>query len=275
MEIYTGFRNITDAEIDSLHQGAFLDGFHPNQYVITESGNIFKLKLKNNRLELTRIKVDCIRDTKPKKGNIQQLMAFDMLGDRSIPIKFMVGIAGGGKTYLAIRYALTRLKNPDDPICKILFIRNPVPIGEGIGHLKGDFDAKTAPWVKPITDNLDGGLDEFNRMKFYEQIEFDVPDYMQGRSIDNTLFVFEEAQMTTRELMQVVGTRVGHNSEIIINGDYKQAVVNKFKGKKNGLLWAIEMFKNDVDAAVVTFVKSERSTTAEKFAKLDLDAELF
>lgn len=274
MEIYKGFRDITDQEIERLHNGESIKGFFPNQYVTTESGELYKLKYRKESLRLTRLVSEGIRDTVPAKGNIQQRMAYDMLLDRELDTKMMVGIAGGGKTFLAIRYALTRLKNPDDNIAKIIFIRNPVPIGEGLGYLKGDFDAKTAPWVKPITDNLDGGLDEFNRMKAFEQIEFEVPDYMQGRSIDNAIFIFEEAQMTTRELMQVVGTRVGAGSEIIINGDYKQAVVNKFKGKRNGLVWAIELLKTDIATGCVTFVKSERSKTAEKFANLDLDVVL-
>ncbi|WP_257064246.1 PhoH family protein [Priestia megaterium] len=260
MEHYTGFREISQKEIEDYYAGKIFDDIYINQYLKTDNGAL--LRVTDDGFKTLKYEIPTI-----KPRNKEQKMAFDLLEDDSIPIKALMGIAGGGKTYLALTHGIHKLKNHKD-IKRIMIIRQPEPVGKDIGYLSGNKDEKLAAWFKPITDNLEGGWQEFERRKANGEFIIDIPAFMQGRSIDNCFIIVDEAQLLTKEQVVMLGTRVGENSQIVFSGDYKQTLVDRYKGNKNGLVQMVEYFKGDKEFGCVTFSKSERSGVAGKFARM-------
>jgi PhoH-like ATPase len=86
--------------------------------------------------------------------NPQQLMALDLLLDKSIQLVTLLGPAGTGKTFLALVAALHELLVKDD-YEKILITRPVIPLGPDIGYLPGDIHEKLHSWMQPIYDNMD------------------------------------------------------------------------------------------------------------------------
>jgi len=74
--------------------------------------------------------------------------------------------------------------------------------------------------------------------------------------------IVDEAQnMTTHELKTIM-TRLDDDSKIVLLGDVDQADI-KLKPEDEGLLKAIEVFKDEPMFASIDLIKSERSKLAQ------------
>lgn len=62
---------------------------------------------------------------------------------------------------------------------------------------------------------------------------------MRGRSWDNALIILDEAQNTTPGEMKMFLTRIGENSQVVINGDVSQTDLKE----NSGLRTIIHMIK--------------------------------
>lgn len=62
------------------------------------------------------------------------------------------GLAGTGKTYLAVACAVDMLERNE--IERILFVRPAVEAGEKLGFLPGDLTQKIDPYLRPLYDAL-------------------------------------------------------------------------------------------------------------------------
>ena len=63
-------------------------------------------------------------------------------------LSFCIGPAGCGKTFLSVHRALRELGDKDSKIDGIVIVKPLVEAdGEKIGHLPGDIEEKTAPWM--------------------------------------------------------------------------------------------------------------------------------
>ena len=67
-------------------------------------------------------------------------------------VVFAVGPAGTGKTFLAVMYAVSKLK--DNEYRKIVLVRPVVEAGEKLGYLPGDLKEKIDPYLVPLYDGL-------------------------------------------------------------------------------------------------------------------------
>jgi PhoH-like ATPase len=85
--------------------------------------------------------------------NPEQACARDLILDDQSLIVSLVGIAGTGKTLIALlcAYELYRAGK----VSKIEVYRVNAEAGRQLGFLPGDLGDKMAPWAKPIIDNLD------------------------------------------------------------------------------------------------------------------------
>ena len=59
-------------------------------------------------------------------------------------VVFATGVAGTGKTYLAVAYAVNMLKS--ERVEKIILTRPAVEAGESLGFLPGDMKEKVDPY---------------------------------------------------------------------------------------------------------------------------------
>ena len=86
--------------------------------------------------------------------NTEQKEAVELLMDQRIKIVSLVGVAGTGKTLLAIATALEQVV--ERRLYKKIFIARPViPMGKDIGYLPGSEKEKMRPWMQPIYDNIE------------------------------------------------------------------------------------------------------------------------
>lgn len=159
----------------------------------------------------------------------------------SSSILFATGSAGTGKTYLAVAYAVSKLKKNE--IKKIIITRPAVEAGEKLGFLPGDLKEKVDPYLVPIYDALNEFLGKETVDKLVEKgvVEIAPLAYMRGRTLDHAVIILDEAQNTTSNQMKMFITRLGFNSKMIITGDLSQ--IDLQKGMSSGLMEATKILK--------------------------------
>ena len=159
----------------------------------------------------------------------------------SSSILFATGSAGTGKTYLAVAYAVSKLKKNE--IKKIIITRPAVEAGEKLGFLPGDLKEKVDPYLVPIYDALNEFLGKETVDKLVEKgvVEIAPLAYMRGRTLDHAVIILDEAQNTTSNQMKMFITRLGFNSKMIITGDLSQ--IDLQKGLSSGLMEATKILK--------------------------------
>lgn len=266
-EFYTGYMIVSadDRRVASIYEDRFENAFDllANQYLIVrDSDDKTKDIIRWNGDEHVPLKIpyDVI---KPK--NDLQACALDTLYNDQVPVKFILGTYGSGKTFLTTKVAV------DNVISKgkrnsIMAIRNPIGSGEEIGFLSGDFDDKTAGFFEPIIQHLEGGEQDAIRYERNGQLKKAIPYYMKGLSIDDSFMVVDEAEDLDAKLIKLIGTRMGENTVIAFCGDYNQS-----EGKyvnNNGLTYAVEALKGNPLVGVVVLDLDVRSEASRIFAEI-------
>lgn len=137
-------------------------------------------------------------------------------------ILLVKGPAGTGKTYMAVRDAISKYKDGD--IDKIVITRPNVTTGDDLGFLPGTLTEKMAPWTRPIIDvfNECFSVAQVNNMLASEELEIAPLAYMRGRTFKNCIVIADEMQNATPEQMKMLMTRVGDNCNMVITGDTDQ-----------------------------------------------------
>jgi len=276
-EIYTGFTShlVDDALIDRFYGGErlFLEEkdikLQPNQYVMLVSNANEKktalCKFKNYNFALSKVREFKEGVWGVKAKNKEQHFAFDMLMDESIKIVSLVGLAGCGKTLIALAAALEQTLEQE--IYKKIIVSRPVqPMGRDIGFLPGTLEEKMAPWVAPIKDNLeylmDGDKDNLQLLQDKGTIEVEAITFIRGRSIANAFIIIDEAQNLTMHELKTIITRVGEGTKIVLTGDVEQIDSAFLDATNNGLTYAVEKFKPYELTGHITLQKGERSAVA-------------
>ncbi|WP_206484217.1 PhoH family protein [Thalassotalea sp. G2M2-11] len=157
-------------------------------------------------------------------------------------ISFGIGVAGTGKTYLAVACAVDALERQE--IRRILLTRPAVEAGEKLGFLPGDLSQKVDPYLRPLYDALFEmlGFEKVEKLIERNVIEIAPLAYMRGRTLNDAFVILDESQNTTVEQMKMFLTRIGFNSRAVITGDVTQ--VDLPRGQKSGLRHAIEVLDN-------------------------------
>lgn len=156
-------------------------------------------------------------------------------------IVFASGVAGTGKTYLAVVYAVSQLKK--GLFQRIVLTRPAVEAGESLGFLPGDLKEKVDPYLRPLYDALYDMLGNEQVTKLLEKdvIEIAPLAYMRGRTLDHAFIILDEAQNTTTSQMKMFLTRMGFHSKIVITGDTTQ--IDLVGKRESGLTQAMEYLK--------------------------------
>ncbi len=211
--------------------------------------------------------------------NTEQKEAVELLMDQRIKIVSLVGVAGTGKTLLAIATALEQVV--ERRLYKKIFIARPViPMGKDIGYLPGSEKEKMRPWMQPIYDNIEFlasnkqtsnsndaekviiGLESMGLLKI------EPLTYIRGRSIPQGFIIIDEAQNLTPHEIKTIITRVGKDTKIVLTGDPYQIDSPYLDENSNGLAYMVDKLKNEALAGHITLVKGERSDVSELASKL-------
>lgn len=239
-----------------------------NSYYIIRNGNKSALGFYGTDENIYLINKKSVSGIKPK--NAEQIFAINSLLDPDIKIVSISGVAGTGKTLIAMASAIEQKKN----FQQIYIARPIVPLNnKDIGYLPGDVDSKIGPYMQPIYDclsfikdqmknNHSKELKKINNLTENDKIVVSPLAYIRGRSLHNIVFIVDEAQNLSPIEIKTIITRMGENSKIVFTGDIFQIDNPWLDEKSNGLSYMIDKLKGEKIYSHVTLEKGERSETA-------------
>ena len=134
------------------------------------------------------------------------------------------GIAGTGKTFLALYFALRDVFDTRKPYRKVFIVRSTVP-SRNQGFMPGTKSQKEAVYEQPygpICTEIFGRGDSYQLLKQKNMVEFLSTSYLRGVTFDDCVIVVDEMQNMNAQELHTVMTRVGQNCKIIFAGDIKQ-----------------------------------------------------
>ncbi len=226
--------------------------------------------------------------------NAEQFCARDLILDADTLVTSLVGIAGTGKTLIALLCAYKLYT--EGKVTRIEVYRLNAEAGKQLGFLPGDVGDKMAPWARPIIDNMEfilrrlhGGGRWTNRLADHQEkggsreaplavtverllqanaLGIAPINYLRGRSIHDTIIIVDDAQNLTLEDMKLVLTRAGQGSRVIMTGDPDQIDRSEVNSLSNGLVQVVERFKGQPCFGHLRMQDVVRSKIAEMAAKL-------
>jgi PhoH-like ATPase len=276
--LYTGRQVVEDVESDYINKlykqgqledlNALEDKVTANGFYILKNGKTSVLSYYNpfdNHLE--RVEKQYVYGIKPR--NAEQTFALHALLNPDIKLVSLQGVAGTGKTLLALASALEQ----HNLYQQIVLARPIVPLSnKDIGYLPGNADDKINPYMQPLFDNLKFIKNQFGiNEKKYRKIEEMEEDgklkisalaFIRGRSLSNVIFIVDEAQNLTPHEVKTIITRAGENTKIIFTGDVFQIDTPYLDEQSNGLSYLIDRLKGNELFAHITLEKGERSELA-------------
>lgn len=253
----------------------------PNQFVIGKSiTNQSMLGInKDGVVKKLNYKMDGLISVEPR--NAEQSFAIEALLDPSIPLVCLTGLAGSGKTFLALMAALSKLGTGRTPkgrtlgadfppemrvgYERLVISRTLQPVGRDLGYLPGSMEEKMQPWLMPILDNVRHAFKDtsyFQMMIEKGDIEIAPIPYIRGRTFANSILIVDEAQNATIHELKTIITRMGTNSKIVLLGDIDQIDTPYIDRQSSGLSIVIDKFKNSKLCAHVNLSKGQRSDLA-------------
>lgn len=206
--------------------------------------------------------------------NLQQKMLIDLLFDTTIPQKSIIGLAGSGKTLLALLASIIMVKDLN-LYDEIIITRPTVPMEYDVGFLPGSEEEKMDPYVRGFKDNLEfitqcTHLDKTRKDEYsfdMYNIKVEAMTYMRGKNMHRKILIIDESQNSTLSAMKTMLTRIGSDSIVILTGDIGQIDHHLLDATNNGLTYAVELMKDEMLAGHITLVKGERSPLSEVIAK--------
>lgn len=239
-----------------------------NHYFILKNGKSSALAVYNPVTELIEhIEKSNAYGIKPR--NAEQVFALHAICDPNIKLVSIQGVAGTGKTLLALSGALDQKTE----FRQIYLARPIVPLSnKDIGYLPGDVKSKLNPYMEPLWDNLKMIQNQWSETsREYKKIQ-DMVDqeklvvqplaYIRGRSLSKIIFIVDEAQNLTPHEIKTIITRAGEGTKIIFTGDIYQIDTPYLDAQSNGLSYLIDKVKGHPIYAHITLEKGERSELA-------------
>jgi len=205
--------------------------------------------------------------------NREQNFALNLLMDPDVDLVTLVGVAGSGKTLLALAAGLQQTLETKR-YREIILTRVTIPVGEDIGFLPGTEEEKMAPWMGALMDNLEvltsndaGGGGDWARAATADlvskRIKLRSLNFMRGRTFLNRYIIIDEAQNLTSKQMKTLITRAGPGSKLICLGNIGQIDTPYLTETTSGLTYVVDRFKQWEHSGHITLRRGERSRLAD------------
>ena len=276
--LFTGkstIENIDDALISKIYSTGFclpeelgIKDRKNNKYLIIKSDKSSVLAYFNTMTQKVE-KLDKTTCYKITPRNSEQVFAIHALMNPNVRLVSLQGVAGTGKTLLALAGAMAQKRN-----FKQIYLARPIiPLSNrDSGFLPGSITEKIGPYMEPLWDNLKFIQNQYSEKdKEYKVISECVEQeklvitplaYIRGRSISNVFFIVDEAQNLTPHEVKTIITRAGEGTKIVFTGDIHQIDTPYLDAQSNGLSHLIAKIKDQSLYAHVTLEKGERSELA-------------
>lgn len=242
----------------------------------------------NNSIEPLDPNITLGNAFRPK--NIEQEMAMTYLSDRNIQVVSLGGVAGAGKSFLALAEGFREVKAKK--VDKIIVFRSMYELGQQkVGFLPGDLDDKIEPWAQAVWDNIskidrmtsskkkqqqggngaDGSALGFSIESSKKKHEFDVEispiSFLRGRTLDDAFIIVDDAQSLDRVTLLDILARLGKNTRIVFTFDINQND-NPYISESTSILQLINDLRGNRMFAHIDFTISERSSLAQLASRL-------
>ena len=206
--------------------------------------------------------------------NAEQTFAMHALMNPDVLLATITGAAGTGKTLLALACALEQRR-----LYRQIYLARPiVPLSNrDLGYLPGDIKSKIDPYMQPLWDNLGIIKNQFSEsskqfkkvdeLVLSEKLSIVPLAYIRGRSLNNVIFIIDEAQNLTPHEIKTIITRAGENTKIIFTGDMFQIDTPYLDAQSNGLSYLVDRMNNNDLYAHINLEKGERSELANLASK--------
>jgi PhoH-like ATPase len=201
----------------------------------------------------------------------EQQFALDLLLDPEVRVVALDGMAGTGKTILALAAGLEQVME-SSLYDKVAVYRPVVPVGKAeLGFLPGTLDEKLNPWMTAVHDALvalterrshadaRAMLDELTER---EKLTMEAVTYLRGRSLIGTYVLVDEAQNLEPTTLKTILTRVGEGTKVVLTGDTSQIDAPYLSEHNNAVSVLIDAFEGERCFGHIRLAHCERSEVA-------------
>lgn len=192
-----------------------------------------------------------IKDFNAKNQKQQRLV--NLIEDKEVILA--TGVAGTGKTYVALATALSLL----GPIYKkVVLVKSVTTLpGEEIGFLKGGMEQKMEPFVMSYVWNIDKICGQGSALSLMNKkiVEVLPLAFIRGLSIDNSIVIIDEAQNIDTHTFKTMMTRIGEDSKYIFLGDVEQ--IDRKKKSESCLQKVMDIFKDSPIMGTIEFTDED------------------
>ena len=173
---------------------------------------------------------------------------------------YAYGVAGTGKTFIALYKALRDVLGETTPYEKIYIVRSLVATRE-IGFLPGDHEDKSSLYQIPYKNMVqamfempdDNSYDMlYDNLKAQETISFWSTSFIRGTTLDNAIVIIDECQNLNFHELDSIITRVGQDSKIIFCGDAAQTDLQKIS-ERTGIIDFQRIIQNMEEFSLIEF----------------------
>ena len=197
-----------------------------------------------------------LNDIKPITDNQKEVFASYGKGQNL----FLYGVAGTGKTFIALYNALKDVLDPKSPRERVYIVRSLLPTRD-IGFLPGDEEDKSYLYQVPYQNMVrfmfkqpdERSFEQlYNNLRNQGTIDFLSTSFLRGITIDNGLIIVDECQNLNFHELDTIMTRVGQDTKIIFAGDIQQTDLTK-TNDRNGILDFVNIMQQMKEVDCIEF----------------------
>jgi PhoH-like ATPase len=201
----------------------------------------------------------------------EQQFALDLLLDPEVRVVALDGMAGTGKTILALAAGLEQVMEAS-LYDKVAVYRPVVPVGHAeLGFLPGTLDEKLNPWMTAVHDALVALTERrshadaramLEELTQREKLTMEAVTYLRGRSLLGTYVLVDEAQNLEPTTLKTILTRVGEGTKVVFTGDTSQIDAPYLSEQNNAVSVLIDAFEGERCFGHIRLAHCERSEVA-------------
>lgn len=219
--------------------------------------------MEEQRAKREEYKLDWFHPTE-----VQQEIVYSMIED---DLTLVSASSGCGKSTTVIWQALKELKQGN--YNQIVFVKTPNESSDdSIGFLPSTADDKLAVHFE-ATKGIFTQFMSKAKLEMEEKrgnIQFKIPNFIQGATLDNTLLLIDEGQNISPPRLKLIMERVGTGSKIVVMGDKNQCYSHK--KRENGFNHFVDMVTDEDEEG--KFSKVPTIGYIEMFAEDNMRSDL-
>lgn len=199
----------------------------------------------------------------------EQRVALQHLLNPDIGIVSLGGLAGAGKSFLALAAGLEAVLEKKTQKKIIVFRPLYAVGGQDLGFLPGSAEEKMGPWGAAVFDTLQSMTSEavVEEVLARGLLEVLPLTHIRGRTLSDSFVIVDEAQSLERPVLLTALSRLGERSKVVLSHDTAQRD-NLRVGRYDGIAAVVERLKGEPLFAHTTFTKSERGPIAAMVTRL-------